>query len=86
MKKGTVCPKCGSDKMMSQVSLIDHNGELLDRKLSAFAQRNPGAWFFTGDVEIPLEACICRDCGYVELYVTDPHTLWDALQEGSLRE
>ena len=70
------CPKCNSGKVMHNVRVVDRNGEYQDMSLSVRVERKPDALLFKGAKDFELRALICGDCGYVELYASDPGRLW----------
>ena len=72
------CAKCGSEKVIPLVSIIDQ-GEYSDGTLKAqVGYTNPEAWLFKGAVYARLRATICGECGYTELTATDPAALYEA--------
>jgi predicted nucleic-acid-binding Zn-ribbon protein len=72
------CIKCGSDKIIPLVSMIDQ-GQASDGTLKALvAYSNPEAWVFKGAVYATMNANICGECGYTELIAEDPAALYDA--------
>lgn len=76
------CQKCGSDKIIRRVHLKDRGGHgNFAEELTARMFRNPGALFFKGAEKSVLRAEVCGACGYVELYVKDPESLWSAYED-----
>jgi hypothetical protein len=76
------CAKCGSDRIMPNVFVVDQSphmseGMVHDNPLRVRVQKNPDAWFFTGDFYSELIASICGDCGYTELRVRNPQELYE---------
>ena len=62
------CTKCGSDKLISLLSIADQ-GQYSDGTLKAHVGfTNPEAWLFKGAVYARLRATICGECGYTELF------------------
>ena len=81
MKKDGACPQCGSREVMLGVKIDDRAGGAairLDATLSV--EHNPDAIFFKNATTVGLKACVCAQCGHVELYVANPSQLWDAYQ------
>jgi uncharacterized OB-fold protein len=75
------CHKCGSDKIIRHVHLKERGHGNRAEELTARMFRNPGALFFKGAEESALRAEVCGACGYVELYVKDPESLWSAHED-----
>ena len=72
------CSKCGSEKIIPLVGMMDQ-GQYSDGTLKALvAYTNPEAWVFKGAVYAKLKANICGECGYTELIAEDPAALYDA--------
>ncbi len=71
------CSKCGSDKIIPDVKIIDHGYMDSKHDLSIEFNKNPGAWLFKGTQKGTLFANICGQCGHVELSVNNPEELWD---------
>jgi len=80
-KDMALCAKCGSKVFSDGVEIVERGHADVEKPLSARAFRNPKALLFKGKISIPLGAVICGSCGYVELYVSDPRSLFSALQE-----
>lgn len=72
------CPKCNSGKVICHARVIDRNGEYQDMSLSVRVERKPDALLFKRAKDFGLEALICGECGYAELYAADPSGLWQA--------
>jgi hypothetical protein len=74
----TKCIKCGSEKIIPLVGVMDQ-GQHSDGKLKALVgYTNPEAWVFKGAVYARLKANICGVCGYTELVAEDPAALYQA--------
>ena len=72
------CIKCGSEKIIPLVSMIDQ-GQYSDGTLKArVGYTNPEAWVFKGAVYAKMNANICGECGYTELIAENPAALYDA--------
>lgn len=65
MKRTNTCPKCDSSDVITDAKAIDRvdNGAL-----SVPTFRKPDAAVFSGQLTTTLSACVCADCGYLELY------------------
>ena len=83
IEQGT-CLKCGSTQVMNDVSVLGG----FDQPLTIQVNRKPKARVFKDTVQIILNAFICCQCGYSELYVSEPDKLAkvqvNALQGGGL--
>ncbi len=71
------CTKCGSDKIMSNVKIVDEGMAGDKNDTSIEFKKNPDAWIFKGTQRGTLLANACGQCGYVELSVGNPKELWD---------
>ena len=69
------CSKCGSTKRMSRLPLIDQ-GQLPGSLKVLLGATRPDAWFLQGPIFATLEADSCGECGYTELYLTDPESAY----------
>ena len=77
------CSKCGSDKIIPLVNMIDQ-GEYSDGRLKAkVGYANPDAWVFKGTIYAKLKANICGECGYTELVAEEPEALYRAYLSAS---
>lgn len=72
-----VCAACGSEKMMTDVRVVDYWDHGLRRDLALEMVKNPDAWIFKGTKQGILKATVCGDCGRVEMKVDNPHELWE---------
>jgi hypothetical protein len=71
-----VCMKCGSDRIIPLVGIIDQ-GQYSDGSLKAhIGYTNPEAWFFKGPITARLSATICGECGFTELSAANPEQLY----------
>lgn len=71
------CLKCGSDAMIPDVRLIERTDS--DRQPTEVGlATKPDAILFKGEVRSETRAAVCGDCGFVEVYATEPLRLWDA--------
>jgi predicted nucleic-acid-binding Zn-ribbon protein len=71
------CAKCGSKKIVPLASVMDQ-GDNSDGALNTYVYSNPEAWVFKGTVYGRLQARICGECGYTELFTTNARELYDA--------
>lgn len=70
------CSKCGSDKIMSDIKIVDNGHMGSKNDLSIEFHKNPDAWLFQGTQKGTLLANVCGQCGYVELSVGNPGQMW----------
>lgn len=77
----TPCTKCGAQQVMPDLRILDQDGEFHSRSLSLQIHRNPYAMIFKGEEVVDLRANVCGNCGYTELYATNPGLLWDTFNE-----
>jgi len=71
------CSKCGSDKIMADVKIVDHGYMNSKHDLSIEFHKNPEAWVLKGTQKGTLLANVCGQCGYVEISVGNPEALWN---------
>jgi RNA polymerase subunit RPABC4/transcription elongation factor Spt4 len=73
------CPRCGSDKLIPQVPLLDHYGDTGTWSDQAEVQVHgtPQAWVFKDTVAGKLSVRICGACGHAELQVSNFHELYE---------
>jgi hypothetical protein len=76
------CAKCGSEKIVPLASVLDQ-GRGSDQTLQAYVYSNPEAWVFKGTVYTRLQAQICGECGYTELFAENPAELYEAYRQAS---
>jgi predicted nucleic-acid-binding Zn-ribbon protein len=74
------CPKCQARKVIPDVWVVDR-AENGNKQLSVRIDRDPSAWFDTGTEWTELRANVCGQCGYAELYASNPGALWKAYQD-----
>jgi predicted nucleic-acid-binding Zn-ribbon protein len=73
------CPKCGSAEIVREVRVIDRgHGNADSGNINVGVYTKPEAWLFKGKVATDLTAYVCAQCGFTELYATDPRALADA--------
>jgi hypothetical protein len=77
------CKQCGSDKIIPNVPLLDHYGDLGGKYDQATIQVEgvPQAWIFKDAVTGTLFLMICGECGHAELRVSNAHELWQKYQK-----
>ena len=75
------CSKCQSDKLIPNVHIRDYGDYNSNNQLSVEIYEKPDAWILKGTYEGPLNAWVCGNCGYTELYVENPHELYSKYQE-----
>ena len=75
------CSKCGSNKTMPNVRIVDHG--LMDSKhdLSIEFDKNPDAFVLKRPLKGTLLANVCGQCGHVDLSVGNPEELWELYQK-----
>ena len=71
------CTKCGSDKIMSDVRIVEQGMAGDKNDLSIEFHKKPDAKILKGTQKGTLIANVCGQCGYVELSVGNPKELWD---------
>lgn len=77
------CAKCGSDRMVPRVRVMDRGHYSSDSgELSLVIYERPEARVFKKPHKGSLWARVCGSCGFTELYVDDPRDLY-ALYEAS---
>ena len=77
MKK---CPECGSNKIISDLVLMDHAEGFVELELTAARYRDPNALLFKNGEKTKVRALACGECGYLQTYLADPKKLWDAIE------
>jgi hypothetical protein len=58
-------------------------GQYSDGTLKAYVYSNPEAWVFKGTVYGRLQARVCGECGYTELFTTNAQELYEAYRSSS---
>ena len=79
MNQSSVCPKCGSRKVNPDVRVLDRVEGFSD-SLSVHIERRHDRLFFKGTEVVEPGTWVCGESGYAELCVTNPKTLWSAIQ------
>lgn len=75
MSKQESCRNCGSTKIIPQVHVF---AESLQSLLKVGLATKPQAVLLQGWVVAAVTANVCGECGYLELFISDPHKLYDA--------
>jgi hypothetical protein len=77
------CTRCGSTKIVPNVPLLDHYGDV--GAYSSLAQvevhGEPSAWIFKDTAAGKVTADICGDCGHVELAVSNFRELYEKYRQ-----
>lgn len=72
----TTCEKCGSDKMIPDVKVVDRGDGNAKWELQVVIDGNPQAILFKDRLYGVLKAHICGECGHTELTVDNPQELY----------
>lgn len=72
------CEKCGSDKIIPQVKIIDRGDYNIPTDLTVLVEQNPNALIFKERVNSGVFAKVCGNCGFLELYANEPKKLYEA--------
>jgi hypothetical protein len=80
------CRQCGSEKIIPDVPLLDHYGDLGGRSDTATVEvyGNPQAWVFKKTAVGKVTLRICGDCGHAELYVSNFRELYEKYQQAQV--
>jgi hypothetical protein len=73
-----VCGKCGSEKVIPDVPLLDAYGDwgAVTKKAGLAVHGTPEAWFFKETAAGHLHGAVCGECGYVEFRVDNFRELY----------
>lgn len=72
MRQGP-CPKCGSMEVVRNIQASGGMNELgRQNDLCLIIESDPKAWYFKESASSRLEAFMCSQCGYTELYAEKP--------------
>lgn len=74
------CPECGSDKIVKDAALKELGDYSAEYTLRVAVDKNPDAWIFKERARSEVRAELCGDCGFIQAYAADPHSLWTAYQ------
>ena len=79
MKDQIQCAKCGSEKIMKGLRVLDHMSSTAVGNLSIELPEHPKdtGIFIKLPTRAPLHANVCGNCGYVELLAPNPEELWE---------
>lgn len=80
MRKMEKCAKCGSTSVVQRAMMIDKvsTGGGAERPLNVRVDADPNAMVFKKSVRSVVHACICGQCGFMELYADNPAELYQA--------
>jgi hypothetical protein len=85
MRPDAPCTKCGSTKMAPRASLVDRDA-LPWQGIGVAVQRSPENLLFKGEERNEIYARVCGECGFIELFATDPAALYEAYLESKRKE
>jgi hypothetical protein len=71
----SACAKCGSTRIIPDAHTTETSS---GGSLAVCVNAKPEAILFKGRHTEYLKACICADCGHVELYVENADKLYEA--------
>ena len=74
MKQTMRCPKCQHNRLLHIPSAMT-SGKYAPEALGSLAERHSLAGTVLGLPIGSIEAAICRNCGYMELYAKDPGSI-----------
>ena len=77
------CPRCGSDKIIPDLPLLDHYGDVGGFANQAEVQVHgvPRAWVFKDTAEGKLTLRVCGECGHAELSVSNFRELYERYEK-----
>lgn len=80
------CSRCGSEKIMHGVPLLDSFGDVgvLQKQSNVSVHGNPEAWVFKDTASGKLSLDICGECGRAELQVSDFRRMWERAEKGGV--
>ena len=78
-----VCSHCGSQKVIPNVPLLDHFGDMgaYSSHAKVEVHGEPSAWIFKDTAAGQLTAAICGDCGHVELHAGNFRALYEKYRQ-----
>ena len=87
MWRNEECPKCQSTEIIPNVRILDRMSaaDFDATDLTTVVYDNPGALVFKGKHLGFLNAQICGQCGYTELFVSNPEELLAAYKKAQAR-
>ena len=77
MQNKLICSSCGSNKIISEVKIVDFGHGNTKKNLSIEIKKTDHM-FFNKFEKGPLNAKICCSCGKVELSIENGQQLWEA--------
>ena len=77
------CPRCGSNKIMPDLPLADHYGDVgaFSRDAEVKVHGAPRAWIFTNTAAGKLSLRVCGNCGHADLFVGNFRELYERYQQ-----
>lgn len=77
------CPRCGSEKVVPGLPLIERYGDVGAFTASTEVQVHgaPQAWVFKDTTAAKLLADVCGECGHVELRTDDFRDLYETYRK-----
>lgn len=77
MRTDLSCAKCGSAKIIPRARVTELAGEY-SGEVGVRVTERPEALVFKGNKHVNIQARVCGECGYSELYVDDPGALYES--------
>ena len=73
------CPRCGSDRIIPDLPLLDHYGDVgaFSKEGEVQIHGNPRAWMFKDTTSGKLRVRLCGACGHAELFVSNFEELYE---------
>jgi predicted nucleic-acid-binding Zn-ribbon protein len=78
MKESKLCPKCNSAIVMYPLEIMGHHSN--SAKVSAAEHSLLG---LNLPSKFPIQAAVCGHCGYTELHVADPASMYEEWSKSS---
>ena len=76
------CQKCESKRIIPNLRILDRQDRgSVSQNLEVAIFEKPRAWIFKRTKRSTLRASICGDCGFAELFATDPRGLLSAYKK-----
>ena len=77
------CPRCGSDRVIPDLALQDHFGDVgaFSKDAQVEVHGVPKAWVFKETATGTLSLTVCGDCGHAELSVSNFRELYERYQK-----
>jgi hypothetical protein len=70
------CAQCGGERLMTDCPLLGKEGREIEVRVGP-----PESLFFKSELDAPLKATVCGDCGHVSFRVENPEALWTKRQQ-----